>query len=379
MPFGYWLKKYFAHNKKHGSKDRKHIAHLCYCYFRLGHAFKSISVAERLTTALFLCNAEAGEWKILFEEKWLQQWGFSLPERIDFVKTIYKEFDIDNIFPLENELSEEIDLSLFAQSYLIQPDLFLRIRPHKEKQVINKLKAGKIEFNEISNTCLSLRTAAKIENELEENKEVVVQDYSSQRVTEFLVMIKSVIQNRNTGLKIWDCCAGSGGKSILAFDVLQDVHLTVSDVRPSILSNLKRRFRKAGINHYHTMTVDLTKPQSKAMFSVSGIGFDLIICDAPCTGSGTWSRTPEQLFFFESGKINHYTSLQKKIIDNTIPHVNKNGYFLYITCSIFKKENEEIIEYILQQSNLRLIKKELLIGYDKKADTMFAALFCAVS
>ena len=153
-PFAYWLKEYFAQNKKHGSKDRKHIVHLCYCYFRLGHTFKSISVAERLRTALFLCNAEAGEWKILFEEKWLQHWRVSLQERIDFVKTTYKEFDIEKIFPMQNELGEETDHILFAQSHLIQPDLFLRIRPHKEKHVIDKLQENKIEFNKISNACL---------------------------------------------------------------------------------------------------------------------------------------------------------------------------------------------------------------------------------
>ena len=207
----------------------------------------------------------------------------------------------------------------------------------------------------------------------------MVQDYSSQRVAAFLLMIKSEIPNRKSGIKIWDCCAGSGGKSILAFDVLQNVQLTVSDVRPSILSNLKRRFKEAGINHYHSITLDLTWPLSKAMFSMSGTGFDLIICDAPCTGSGTWSRTPEQLFFFEREKINHYTALQKKIISNIISRVNKGGYFLYITCSVFKKENEEMVEYILQQSTLILIQKELFVGYDKKADTMFAALFCAAS
>jgi 16S rRNA (cytosine967-C5)-methyltransferase len=48
---------------------------------------------------------------------------------------------------------------------------------------------------------------------------------------------------------------------------------------------------------------------------------------------------------------------------------------LYITCSVFKKENEEVVEFIQGNSELELIKMELLKGYDKKADTMFAALF----
>ena len=50
------------------------------------------------------------------------------------------------------------------------------------------------------------------------------------------------------------------------------------------------------------------------------------------------------------------------------------GYLLYITCSVFKKENEEVVEFIKEKFNLHIIKMELLKGYDKKADTMFAAL-----
>ena len=67
--------------------------------------------------------------------------------------------------------------------------------------------------------------------------------------------------------------------------------------------------------------------------------------------------------------------LQQKIVSNVIQSLNQQGYFLYITCSVFKKENEAIVEFIQQQCQLQLIKMELIKGYDKKADTMFAALF----
>ncbi len=101
----------------------------------------------------------------------------------------------------------------------------------------------------------------------------------------------------------------------------------------------------------------------------------MIICDAPCTGSGTWGRTPEQLYFFAKGKIDQYSLLQKKIATNVVPYLKKGGYFLYITCSGFRKENEEIVEYIEKDINLRKIELKILKGYDKKADTMFVSLF----
>jgi 16S rRNA (cytosine967-C5)-methyltransferase len=66
---------------------------------------------------------------------------------------------------------------------------------------------------------------------------------------------------------------------------------------------------------------------------------------------------------------------RKQIVQNVIRYIKKNGYFLYVTCSVFKKENTVMVDFIIANSNLQLIKKEVLIGYDKKADTMFGALF----
>jgi len=156
----------------------------------------------------------------------------------------------------------------------------------------------------------------------------------------------------------------------MLYDIDQNVELTVSDARDSILVNLKKRFSKAGIKNYNSFVADLAQNNLQHRTS----NFELIICDAPCTGSGTWSRTPEQLYFFDD-KIDRYSTLQKKIVSNIIPRLRKNGYLLYITCSVFKKENEEVVEFIQSDSKLDLMKIELLKGYDKKADTMFVALF----
>jgi 16S rRNA (cytosine967-C5)-methyltransferase len=146
----------------------------------------------------------------------------------------------------------------------------------------------------------------------------------------------------------------------------------VSDLRESILANLKKRFHKAGIRNYQSFVADLS---TNLKFQISN--FDLIICDAPCTGSGTWSRTPEQLYYFKKEKIDHYSNLQKSILENVVPLIRKRGHLLYITCSVFKKENEDVVEYLQKEFNLKVEKMELLKGYDKKADTLFAALLIA--
>ncbi len=368
-PFSSFIKKYFARYKKYGSKDRKQIIHLCYCYFRLGKSELPLSIEEKILAGLFICSDAPNEILQQLKPIWNEKAGLSMEEKSSLLTESYRGLML-NVFPWKEELSNGIDHEKFAGSFFIQPDLFLRLRPGKENIVKQKLEKAGITFNAIKNDCIALSNSIKLDEVIELNKEAVVQDYSSQSVGEFLLLVR-----RRPSDKVWDCCAASGGKSIMAKDILGNINLTVSDIRESILTNLKKRFEKAGINHYKYFVNDLTKKSSKALPLGSGEGFGLIICDAPCTGSGTWSRTPEQLYYFDKKEIVKYSSLQKQIVSNTIPHLQPGGYFLYITCSVFKKENEEVVEFMVKNFGFDLIRMELLKGYDKKADTMFAALF----
>jgi 16S rRNA (cytosine967-C5)-methyltransferase len=157
----------------------------------------------------------------------------------------------------------------------------------------------------------------------------------------------------------------------MTFDIGPKLKLTVSDTRESILANLKKRFSNAGIKDYKSLIVDLSQNKSE----IKNLKSEIIIADVPCSGSGTWSRTPEQLYFFQERKIEDYSNLQKKIVSNAIAQLQPGGSFVYITCSVFKKENEEVAMYIKENFHLRLKQMEVLKGYDKKADSMFVALF----
>jgi 16S rRNA (cytosine967-C5)-methyltransferase len=370
IPLAHFLKKYFSENKKHGSKDRKFITQACYNFYRLGFALKNISIEERLQIAIFLCNANAGEWKILYDDEWIQRWDNKLKKRIYFIQSAYN-FSVGDIFPFADEVSSDLNKDDFNLSHFIQPDVFLRIRNNQHEKVFSVLHHHHIVFEKINEDCIAVENATKIDSIIEIDKEAVIQDYSSQRIKEFLEIIKSEIGNHKSQIDVWDCCAGSGGKSILAHDVLQNINLIATDIRPSIIHNLKERFNKAGIKNYKAFVADFSNPK----LEIRNLEFDAIICDAPCTGSGTWSRTPEQLYFFQPEKIKQYQTLQNKIVANAISYLKRQSYFLYITCSVFKAENEDVIKFIQNNFQLTLIKRELLKGYSKKADTMFAALF----
>jgi 16S rRNA (cytosine967-C5)-methyltransferase len=373
-PLNNFLKEYFQQHKKFGSRDRKYIAHLCYCFYRAvpcneKSALKKIdekTLQQQIVAALFLCSRDENELLEHLNPELNKKAERSPEEKIS---SLNYPFKITGIFPLTHELSAGIDATALAVSQLVQPDLFLRIRPGKKEQVLKKLQEHDILFSLCREDCIALANTTKVEDILEVNKEIVVQDYSSQRIKEFLQIVKQ--DTAQAPIDVWDCCAASGGKSILAADVLRNLRLTASDVRSSIILNFKNRFKEAGIKNYHSFVADLTS----LVFNFPPSTFNLLICDAPCSGSGTWSRTPEQRYFFTEEKINYYNQLQKKIVMSTIPHLAQHGFYLYITCSVFKKENEAVVEFIKKSFALELIKQEVLTGYKIKADTMFAALF----
>lgn len=367
LPLAAFLKNHFKTNPKFGSRDRKNIAHLCYTFFRAGNGINTNAIGEKIKASVFICESNADEWGSLVDEEWRAHWNNDREAKWKFVESVFPGSTPEKIFPWKDELSDEIDAKTFADSHLIQPDLFLRIRPERNRKVLEKLNHAKIPFVQVSEHCLALPNSSKIDTVLDIDKEVVIQDLSSQRVGDVL---KLCVDDSKMTKTVWDCCAASGGKSLLACDLIKNIQLTVSDVRPSILRNLKERFDKAGIKNYHSFIADLS-----GVIDIPNTKYKIIICDAPCSGSGTWGRTPEQLHFFTKDKIENYSSLQKKITTNLLPSLEENGYLLYITCSVFKKENEEIVSNILENKKMQLIKAQVLKGYGEKADSMFAAAF----
>lgn len=361
MPLSAFLKQYYAQNKKHGSRDRKLISHLVYTYYRLGK-YAATNQHQRLLIALFLCEPGDSQWSVCLPEAWQQMMQASLGEKCNYLQTQNLTITPAAIFPWIDALSEGIEKEAFVWQHLQQPDLFLRVRPGRMKKVVEALNTNTIAF-EAEGNCLRVANGTQIDQLLTINKDVVVQDRSSQQVANLFSYFQEAAIK-----KVWDCCAASGGKSILLMDTLPGILLSVSDIRPTILHNLRQRFAEAGIAQFQSFLVDLSQPLPVKQ------QYDAIICDVPCSGSGTWGRTPEQLSFFDTQEISRYAQLQATIAGNTIPHLKQGGYLLYITCSVFAAENEMNVNKLAEQHSLKLITQEVFTGYQYKADTMFAAL-----
>ncbi len=365
-PFQLHLKHFFSQHKKFGSRDRKQIAHLCYCWFRAGHALQHLNERQQFLYALFLCSDSDSKLLQKMDAALYEEAGKSIDEKIRFAEREIG-FKPAELFPWHEQLSPEIEPAAFYKSLLIQPNLFLRLRPGRENVVKTILRDNAVAFENISGNCIALANSTKADTIIKLDADAVVQDLNSQQTLN-LVKEHGVLKK----FAAWDCCAASGGKSLLLSDTFSNTHITVSDVREGILYNLRKRFGAAGVKGFQWFVADATKavpPRNQ--------NFDLIICDAPCSGSGTWSRTPEQLHYFEAGKIAAYASLQKNITANVSQFLKKDGLLLYITCSVFKQENEDVVAHISSNTSLNFLKSAYYKGYDKKADTLFAALFNA--
>jgi len=181
-------------------------------------------------------------------------------------------------------------------------------------------------------------------------------------------LLKLVPTSIDNVINVWDACAASGGKSILMYDFMDNIKIHVTDVRDTILHNCEKRLQEAGIRPASVQVVDLTYP-----FDIKK-QFDFVFADVPCSGSGTWGRTPEQLNYFKEPQLDKYIKLQAQIVQNLIPAIKVNGHLLFVTCSVYEKENEQNVAAILATGKFKLVKEQYFEGYKQQADTLFGAL-----
>jgi 16S rRNA (cytosine967-C5)-methyltransferase len=386
FPLAPFLKDYFRQHRQMGSTDRRYVSDLVYDFYRLGHAARSLPPEERLLLGYFLCRQTSSPLIDVLRPQWAPEMDKGVTEKISgpsLNAALPLPISLTDIFPWTRHLSEGIDPAAFAAAHLQQPDVFIRLRPGYGALVRETLLQKGIPFREALSNGLALPPNTALQDVLAVNKSYVIQDLNSQRVGELLGEAFEALGKSSPS--VWDCCAASGGKSILVKDLVPSARLTVSDIRPSILHNLEKRFAEAAIRYERSFVADLFRPAQvpgagDGLEAPGGTGasgayglFDLVMADVPCSGSGTWSRTPEQLYFFREEEIERYAGRQRGLLEHVLPAVRPGGYLLLITCSVFKEENEDNVA-LLEKQGCRLVRKAVFSGYDNRADTLFGAL-----
>jgi len=362
QPLHRFLVGYFKANKQMGSSDRRWASRYLYSFFRIGKALPGLTIQERLAVGDFLCNTSSSLVLQSMHQDWAEQVSLPVVAKIVLIKDRYPDFDLEAVFPFQEACSEGIDRQQFLESFFTQPDLFIRVKAKHSAEIHTALTAAGVHVKELSETIFALPNGTKLGHILPNTKHYQVQDLSSQRTGKYF--------QPKPHEYWWDCCAASGGKSLLLHEMEPKVQLLVSDVRENSLNNLDERFQEAGIHKYQKKVLDLLIDNEQHLHHYE---FDGIILDAPCSGSGTWGRTPEMLYYFDEHKVKQFTGLQKTIAGNVLKYLKPGQPLIYITCSVFAAENEQVVDHLQKHHGLQLESMEVVKGYHEKADTMFVA------
>jgi 16S rRNA (cytosine967-C5)-methyltransferase len=138
------------------------------------------------------------------------------------------------------------------------------------------------------------------------------------------------------GIRVLDLAAGAGGKSLALAAAMQNQgEIIACDVRGEALFELEKRAVRAGVTIIKTLPLDHGQP--------SGL-FDIVLVDAPCSGTGTWRRQPELRWRLNQARLAIFTQTQDKLLDQAAALVRPGGRLVYATCSILPVENQDRVE-----------------------------------
>ncbi len=364
LPLAIFLKQYFRQFPVLGSRDRRILSAMTYSHYRAGKAFKGLENEQQTSAELLLCEQDGIEYQRVLKVASTLPAGAALNTRIEHLNTLGISTHLDEILPEGVQLSDNVNSQHWLERILGRTSVFIKPEKGAEKDIRKRLEKSNIAFETGDQGEFKLRQGIQLESILEP-KSYRVQDWASQQIAHYL-------PKENLAF-IWDVCAGAGGKSLILSEQFPKAHLLVSDVRPTILRNLEERFKLHRRNLPQMLEIDLTQLPTD-IDPLEGKKADLIVCDVPCSGSGTWGRTPEQAWFFDPETLKDFQEKQQKITLRAADFLSENGTLIYITCSVFSSENEENTKKICEVGGLKIIQETIVNGFENQADCLFVSV-----
>ena len=168
------------------------------------------------------------------------------------------------------------------------------------------------------------------------------------------------------GARVLDLCAGGGGKT-LALAARVDAQWFAHDVAPARMRDLPARAERAGIE---VRFLEGDAPEREGPF-------DVVLCDVPCSGSGTWRRAPDSKWRFSEADLNQLITTQKAILDRAQALVRPAGILAYSTCSVLDAENDLVTEHFLARYPAWQQQIQRAWPVSETHDGFYLCTFCA--
>jgi 16S rRNA (cytosine967-C5)-methyltransferase len=195
---------------------------------------------------------------------------------------------------------------------------------------------------------------------------VEVQDEGSQ--------LAALLSAAKPGEQVIDLCAGAGGKTLALAAMMQGKgRLIATDHDKRQLAPIHERLSRAGV---HNADVRTPKGDADPLGDIRASA-DLVLIDAPCTGTGTWRRNPDAKWRMRPGALEVRLKDQVEVLDRAAGLVKPGGRIAYITCSVLPSENgEQVRSFIERHQEFSVVPPEQTASalWDKAEDFAQAAL-----
>ena len=165
------------------------------------------------------------------------------------------------------------------------------------------------------------------------------------------------------GARILDYCAGGGGKA-LGFAALPNTQVFAHDIDAGRMRDLPERAARAGVQ-IKTLTASETSANGP---------FDIVFCDAPCSGAGTWRRAPDAKWRLTAGRLDSLMQSQDAVLKAAAPLVADQGRLVYATCSVLNVENGGAIARFLTANSQWCIETQFQLLPDADGDGFYLCI-----
>lgn len=307
-PLHVYLRTYFK-EKKRGSRDRRILRDISFAMCR----YAWVEDPDQYDPSIFI-----KDYRVLEPVKEYFPKPSSWPQ-------------IESTFPKsewDQHITDEVQVS--GADYLTFNEVWLVPEGANLEQLKHSLIKRGIQILDVDETLKTVKVTVESISDWTDAKPWRVQDYGAR----YIIMSLPIEKDH----KVWDCCAGGGGKSLTLLHKTN--YLNISDKRKKVLESLtKRKFTGKEV------AVDSLNPLVNKSHPFMNDTYQWIIADVPCSGSGTWRKNPEHFLAFKKDQILEYQTTQRKIIESLLPVMKPGTKLAYITCSLFQEENEGQLEF----------------------------------
>jgi 16S rRNA (cytosine967-C5)-methyltransferase len=164
------------------------------------------------------------------------------------------------------------------------------------------------------------------------------------------------------GMTVLDLCAGAGGKTLALAAAMQNQgRLIASDTNRRRLDQLRPRAIRAGATNIETLLLNPGK--ERAMLAEFAGACDIVLIDAPCSGSGTWRRNPETRWRLDANRLEQVVAEQGKLLSIGAEMVASGGHLIYATCSLIEREGKgQVAEFLNSHNGWRAVDAHVPAG-----------------